>query len=292
MKRLMKPVIDAATVYDTCIRDLTDPALTDKFIAARDEVLAVFADYDQSASSNTLFSFPRCRRGHDDQVVVGGLTKGELVSLYTSQFSKQTSSARKFYDQIMLLAPSGKCPFCNCAPAETLDHFMSKSIYPVFSVLFLNLTPACISCNKGKGFSAINADEQVLHPYYEPDLIDTSTWLYAELIETVPASIKFSVNPPTDWPPDLAIRLSNYFRDYRIAWRFGIEAASELTSQAAYLVEIDSPQERRIHLQRMARVERRDRKNSWKAALFEALAQSEWFHNEGCLLHSRGHTDI
>lgn len=292
MRRLTKPTVDASVVYDACIGDLAVPELANKFIAARDEVLAIFAEYEQSASDNTLFSFPRCRRGHDDQIVVGGLTKGELVSLYSVQFVKKTGTARNFYDQIMLLAPSGKCPFCSCAPAETLDHFMSKSIYPAFSVLLANLTPACFSCNEGKGFAAISADEQVLHPYYEPDLIDTSTWLYAELAETVPASVNFNVNPPTDWPPDLVVRLSNYFRDFRIAWRFGIEAASEITSQAAYLVEIDSPQERRSHLQRVARVERRERKNSWKAALFEALAQSDWFQNEGCLLHSRGRTQI
>ncbi|WP_368607614.1 HNH endonuclease [Pseudomonas fulva] len=290
MKRLTKPTVDAAVVFDACIGDITDLVLANKFIAARADILAVFAEYEENASGNTLFSFPRCRRGDDSQVVIGGLSKGELVSLYTSQLAKKTSNARRFYDQIMLFAPSGKCPFCGCAPAETLDHFMSKSIYPAFSVLSLNLTPACFSCNKGKGFAAINAADQVLHPYYEPDLIDTSVWLYAVLVETVPASVNFSANPPSDWPPDLAIRLSNYFRDFRIAWRFGIEAASEITSQAAYLVEIDSPSERRSHLQRVARVERRERKNSWKAALFEALAQSEWFQNEGCILHSRGRT--
>lgn len=290
MKRLTKPNVDASVVFDACIKDITDPALASKFTAARTEVLAAFTEYDKNASTNTLFTFSRCRRGDNNQVVVGGLTKGELVALYKSQLSKKTSNARKFYDQIMLSAPSGKCPFCGCAPAETLDHFMSKSIYPAFSVLLLNLTPACFSCNKGKGFAAITADDQVLHPYYEPDLINTSTWLYAVIAETVPASVNFSVNPPADWPPDLAIRLSNYFRDFRIAWRFGIEAASEVTSQAAYLVEIDSPLERRNHLQRVARVERRERKNSWKAALFEALAQSEWFQNEGCILHSRGRT--
>jgi len=290
MKRLTKPNIDASVVYDTCIGDITAPDVANKFTAARDEVLAVFAEYDENASDNTLFSFPRCRRGNDDQIVIGGLTKGELVSLYTSHLASKSATARKYYDQIMLLAPSGKCPFCTCAPAETLDHFMSKSIYPAFSVLLSNLTPACFSCNKGKGFAAINADDQVLHPYYEPDLLETSTWLYAELLETVPASVSFSVRPPADWPPDLAVRLTNYFRDFRIAWRFGLEAASEITSQAAYLIEIDSPHERRIHLQRVARVERRERKNSWKAALFEALAQSDWFQNEGCLFHNQGRT--
>lgn len=289
MKRLTRLDVESSVVYDACVGDISDPNLANKFIAAREAVLNSFADYDWHASRNTLFSFSRCLRGNDGQVVVGGLTKGELVALYSSQLSRKAGSARKFYDRVMMLAPLGKCPFCGCAPAESLDHFMSKSIYPTFSVLLLNLTPACFSCNKGKGFAAINADEQVLHPYYEPELIETTPWLYAELIETVPASVKFVVNPPADWPPDLAVRLANYFRDFKLAWRFGIEAASELSSQAAYLVDIESPQERHNHLDRMARVERRDRKNSWKAALFEALVQSHWFQNEGCILHSRGH---
>ncbi|AAY37385.1 conserved hypothetical protein [Pseudomonas syringae pv. syringae B728a] len=288
MIRLTRPIIDASMVFDTCVSDLADPVLAAKCVAARTEVLAIFAEYEDRASLNTLYTFSRCFRGGDEQIVVGGLTKGELVSLYSSQFIRKTGRARKYYDQIMVLAPSGRCPFCSCAPAETLDHFMSKSIYPGFSILPLNLTPACYSCNKGKGFAAIESDDQVLHPYYEPELLDTTTWLYAELIETVPASVKFSVTPPADWPPELAIRLNNYFRDFRIAWRFGIEAASELSSQAAYLVDIESPQERRNHLDRVARVERRHRKNSWKAALFEALAQNNWFQKIGCELHSKG----
>jgi hypothetical protein len=288
MIRLKLPKIEASVVFDACVKDLADPELAEKFIAARTDVLAIFAEYDDRALLNTLYTFPRCIRGGDEQIVVGGLTKGELVSLYTSQFARKASSARKYYDQIMVLAPSGKCPFCSCAPAETLDHFMSKAIYPGFSVLPLNLVPACYSCNKGKGFAAIESNGQVLHPYYEPELLDTTTWLYAELVETVPASVLFSVNPPVDWPPELAIRLTNYFRDFKIAWRFGIEAASELSSQAAYLVDIESPQERRSHLDRVARAERRHRKNSWKAALSEALAQNNWFQNIGCELHSRG----
>lgn len=292
MKRLTRLEIESSIVYDACVSDINDQHLANKFIAAREDVLNFFSDYDQHATNNTLFSFPRCLRGNDDQLVVGGITKGELVDLYSSQLARKKSTARKFYDQVMMLAPSGKCPFCSCAPAETLDHFMSKSIYPAFSVLLLNLTPACFSCNKGKGFAAINSDDQVLHPYYEPDLIETTPWLYAELIETVPASVRFKAIPPADWPPDLAVRLVNYFRDFKIAWRFGIEAASELSSQAAYLIDIQSPQERHNHLDRVARVERRDSKNSWKAALFEALAQSEWFQNEGCVLHSRGHEAI
>lgn len=288
MIRLSPPSIDASVVFDACVSELSDAALAARFIAARSDVLAVYDEYDHHASLDTLFTFPRCIRGNDHQIVVGGLTKGELVSLYSSQLSKKSSGARRFYDQIMVLAPSGKCPFCSCAPAETLDHFMSKSIYPGFSVLPVNLSPACFSCNKGKGFAAIGPDDQVLHPYYESDLLETAIWLYAEVVETVPASVSFRVSPPEDWPPALAKRLCNYFRDFRIAWRFGIEAASELSSQAAYLVEMNSPEERLSHLNRVARVERRDRRNSWKAALFEALAQNAWFQNEGCVLHSQG----
>lgn len=291
MKRLTQPRLDASVVFDACVNDIDDPVLAQKFIAARTDVLALYEEYESHASLNTLYTFPRCVRGQNDQIVVGNLTKGELVDLYSSRFSNKTCSARKYYDQIMVLAPLGTCPFCSCAPAETLDHFMSKSIYPGFSVLPLNLAPACFSCNKGKGFAAINPDDQVLHPYYEPEILDTTTWLYAEIIETVPASATFRVNTPTDWPPELAIRLINYFRDFRIDWRFGIEAASELSSQAAYLVDLDSLQDRLTHLERVARIERRDRRNSWKAALFEALAQNVWFQSTGCELHNKGVTN-
>lgn len=288
MKRLTRPGVEASVVFDACIGDIDDPILANKFVAARADVLALFEEYENHASLSTLYTFRNCLRGRDEQIVVGDLTKGELVDLYTSKFAAKTCSARKYYDQIMVLAPFGKCPFCSCAPAETLDHFMSKSIYPGFSVLPINLAPACISCNKGKGFAALNPGDQVLHPYYEPELIDTTTWLYAEIVETIPSAAIFHAIPPGDWPPELAVRLTNYFREFKMAWRFGIESSSELTSQAAYLVDLESHQERRIHLERAARIERRDRKNSWKAALFEALSQSLWFQQIGCELHSRG----
>lgn len=281
MRRLDKLLVDPAEVYDACTSGIDDPTLVGRFTTARTEVIASFQEFERRASTHQLFSYMASDWGNGSQQVLAGMTKNEFIDLYSKQMVGEGKLGRKYYDRLMMLSPLGKCPFCGFGQASTLDHFLSKARYPAFSVLCANLVPVCTDCNKGKGASVVTEDTQMLHPYFEGSIVETEPWLFAEVIESAPATVRYFVQPPDYWPRDLSQRVANYFSNLKLARRFAVEAAAELSGLGGLLDELETQDVRQVHLSRMARIERINRKNSWKAALYEALAESNWFQSGG-----------
>ncbi|MDP1685380.1 hypothetical protein [Hydrogenophaga sp.] len=60
------------------------------------------------------------------------------------------------------------CPMCGSMHCGTLDHYLPKNGYPVFSVFSKNLVPAC-KCNSKRKETLLGANpgERVLHPYFD-----------------------------------------------------------------------------------------------------------------------------
>lgn len=60
------------------------------------------------------------------------------------------------------------CPMCGSMHGGTLDHYLPKNAYPIFSVFSLNLVPAC-KCNskRKETLTGPNHNERVLHPYFD-----------------------------------------------------------------------------------------------------------------------------
>lgn len=280
MKRLPPPNLDAESVYVACANGVSDPQLLSKYADASDEMMQRAEQYRVQADSHSLFVFPASDWGHDDQVVVGDLTKGDLKKLYDKGMIKG-SEGRSYYDKLLASAPLGKCPYCGFGHAETLDHFLSKSRYPSFSVLPENLVPACMRCNNGKGSDVVTLDGEMSHPYFESAEIEDDVWLFAEIIETNPVTAKYVTSFPPNWSPDLARRVENYFTDFGLSWRYAVEAASELISASIYLHGLPSTSLRRDHLQRVANTESALSANGWKAALYSALSNSAWYSEIG-----------
>lgn len=277
----MKPDIDPGEIYASCVSEVPAADLAARFTAVTADVLALAKLYDDRANTNELQLFPSRPWGGGEALVLGELTKDELTALYTNHMAKRDQPGRSYYDQIMSLAPLGKCPFCGFGQVTTLDHFLSKSRYPSFSVLPINLIPACTDCNKGKGAGVLDAHNQIPHPYFEGSRIETDAWLYASVRETSPATAEFSATPPDNWSADLARRVVNYVRDLNLTTRFAIEAASELASLSDILSRLEASHQIGEYLGLIAQMERLHRKNSWKAALYEALSGSAWYREGG-----------
>jgi hypothetical protein len=277
MRRLQKPTLQAIDVFDGCLTGIADQELANRFLAARPAINAQFLEYEVKAAAHALDSFVPCEWGKKEQIVVGDLRKSELVDLYSSQMANKKGEGRPYYDQLMMLAPLGICPFCGFGHASTLDHFLSKAFFPTFSVLSVNLIPACKDCNTGKGASAVGPNEQTVHPYFENEIIDTDAWLFAEVLQTRPATIRYYVNTPVTWPLDLSNRIVKYFKELDLARRFSVQASPEIIEISELMDMLVSLDTRRAHLATMAQIERTKRKNSWKAPMYEALAASDWY---------------
>lgn len=277
MTPLYPNAIPPIDLYDITVASVACPSVKNRLLGARAAINDAYADYISKARVARLHELPSCSRGKYNQIVICGLSKGELNKLYTAEMVGKNKPARKIYDKIMASAPYGKCPICGIGDVETIDHFAAKAYYPAFSVLSLNLAPACVSCNKGKGAPRINQDNQTLHPYFEPVEIYNDAWLHAKVIENYPPVVDFFTAPPEHWSEELQIRTRNHFVGFNLAKRYGIQAASEITAIVNYLSEIDTLDSKRQHLERMARVEGKIRINSWRAALYRALSVNDWF---------------
>lgn len=280
MRRLAQPKMDAKAVYESCVAEVLDAALKTRLTDAQTDVLAMAVDYATRAPLNQLHVSGASDWGKDHQIVVGGLTKKELTNLYSTQMVKSEDVARTFYDKLML-APQSRCPYCGFGQVSTLDHFLPKSYYPAYSVLPVNLVPSCKDCNTGKGSGKLNAGTQVAHPYFESDQVEKDIWLHVVVRHTSPASVAYVVKTPGNWPADLTVRVENHFRDLELASRYGVEAGRQIISIASYLSKLNTPQSIRQHLQISSESESELHKNSWEAALYAALAASDWYCDGG-----------
>ncbi|MNT37888.1 hypothetical protein D3C72_1740500 [compost metagenome] len=121
----------------------------------------------------------------------------------------------------------------------------------------------------------------MLHPYFEDENIEGESWLFADVLPTIPAAIRYRVAPPVTWEQSLADRVSRHFNELGLARRFATQAASELVEVGDLLETLVSDDSRREHLRTVATVERAKRRNTWKAAMYEALATSEWYVSGG-----------
>lgn len=276
MRRLTQPAIPHATALATCVGGL-QAADQLRFNAAQVQIAMRCAEYLTRSPHHQLFLSTPCGHGHGEQIIVGAVTKDDLTSLYESHMARQGAVGRPLYDQILLVAPGGICPYCGFGHVKTVDHFLGKSRYPVFSVMPANLIPACRDCNFEKSGSLVSAGEQILHPYFEDAAVETDDWLVGEIVQGPIASVRYFIRPPRGWPPDRVTRLENYFRDFDLANRFSVQVGPLLAGLASTLERLPTPALRATHLRGAAMDERSVQRNSWKTAFYEAAHQSDWY---------------
>lgn len=277
MRRLPKPVMNRATVFSDCVGGLSNPVLSTKFIAAADAVAKASELYAQRAESSELHHFQAAAWGNDDQIVLANLTKKDFVDLYDVQMAKGKGGGRSHYDKLRV-TELGICPLCGFGHVSTLDHFAAKARYPVFSVLPINLVPACTDCNKKMGAGVISAEETMPHPYFEEARIETDTWLLCDVQESNPVTVTYRVEPPATWSAGLRQRVSYHFGELELASRYAVQAGSHLATAKDFLADL-APADLQTLIGR--KVSKFPRPNEWEAALYAGLFRSQWFMQEG-----------
>lgn len=287
MQLMKKPHFTPAEVFASCINGISNKLLQNRLASAVVGLVGTGIDYEVRAKANTLHTLVAHGRGNGSAIVSGDITKDELIDLYKSQMVGSKKAARNYYDKIMMLAPLNLCPLCGIGHVTTLDHFLAKSQYPLFSVLPNNLIPTCMDCNKGKkpSFTVVKASNQLLHPYFEAEDVETDEWLFSKVLKTAPATVEFFVEKPSNWDDDLFKRTVNHFNALGLARRYSIQASCELQGVSGQLVKLKTTTMRKKHLSLIASTERQNQatKNSWKAAFYEALSNCGWFLSGGYL---------
>ena len=285
MKKLPLPSYQFLDTFNVCLQDCDSENLP-AMIGLRQQIPGFDLLYRQRASNTTLHQSTQSRHGHSEDIVIGNVTKADFVDLYEDCFVKTGTSGRAIYDEIRA-SSDGLCPLCGIGSVSTLDHYLPKARYPLYSVHPCNLVPACMDCNKGKGSSVLNSNvEEPLHPYFvSPHFIDEH-WISAEIVETTPVTARFYPTPRATWSQDCQQRAVNHFNDFGLASRYKTQASllfTMLTERVRELKHEQGLSTEEIQANFLARTQTQP-PNSIARALMEAIAQSEWFCSEQYLV--------
>lgn len=279
MRQLTPPPQLAMDVFDLCVAECNfdDQAL---FQLNRNIIEQAMADYQAASDARSWCSLPRVSRGMPERLVAGTLTKALMLSLYTDRMVGTTGAARRIYDDIQVAA-NGDCPLCGgLGHVFTLDHYLPKSNFPLYSVLPANLVPCCRDCNTGKGTSfGTIAQHQPIHPYVDDPKFFNQRWVKARLVATDPIGVAFYCDPPSTWSPIEGERVANHFNDYNLAKRYKKLAGAEVNKvvgQRRGSLSGMTPVHFREYLTEAAEEPGYDL-NGWNRTTYAVLSDTEWF---------------
>lgn len=280
MKKIEKPNmdIDLGKIIDNCIIHMNSPG-RDRIRSVKDILVNKNKEYDALAQAGELY------RIEEHDMVDSIACKEDMLSVYNDKFVPAKYENRIYYDRLMHLAPRGICPYCQQNPVRTLDHFLPKAKYVSYTISPYNLVPVCSDCNKYKSADTFDSYEmQPFHPYY--DDFDLFIWLTADLIPNKEITFQFYAKPSSNLDEGTRKRIINSFSE---EYGFGLNNiykihASELYATCERRISIlfdkggkDLAVERLLEY---IEDERTVNLNSWKAAMYQAMVDCDWYWKE------------
>lgn len=278
MLEIERPEYSASAVFMDCIQVKRNKELKTRLEGIAADIVAAETAYDNRAKSLAFYEFKT------KESVGESVSTSEMEDLYVTVFARKSSPVRKkYYDELMLIPENGTCPMCGQRDASTLDHYLPKAKNPSLAVTPINLVPVCKECNHTKWeYHPETSDQQFIHPYY--DKLPVGTWLVADLDQTRPPALRFYVSPPKDCDETLAKRLVWHFEELDLAKLYASQAGKTLAGIADKLKaagDRGGKDEVRFILSEDARSWSKANLNGWQAAMYRALAGSDWFCEEG-----------
>ena len=231
MKHLSKPQLSIKQILEDCAASYcpdTREGIKQRLRTSSRHIQDASEIYDSEAQAGNWSSFL------PHTTVNGILSKDDMCDIYDSKFVKVKSIRNKYYDHLMSLATTGKCPICGIGQASTLDHYLAKTIYPTYAVTPYNLVPICKDCNFEKRDACVDPDCAPLHPYY--DDIDLHLWLKARIVSKQGVLIsEFFVNDElVGIDSTLFSRLKKHMCLYSLEKAYAIQAATEIAENTPF----------------------------------------------------------
>lgn len=271
MFKLSKPQMDVEEILDDCISEMREGERKKHIEDSKNEIVKKSKKYDNLAESGQLNEIEM-----DDQ---SKAIKDDFIYLYSGVLSRKGKKARKYYDELILLPKHGKCPFCCQRLVNTLDHYLPKSKYPKLSIVPYNLIPVCTNCNKNKSDSvSLDKKEMLIHPYY--DDFDDEVWIKALVIESDPIAFEFYTEKPENWDEEKYTRAKKHFETFQLNDLYKPYAAEAFVTeikQIERLYKNTSEEYTKNEIYERMQDCRKERKNDWRAAVYEAIYLNDWF---------------
>jgi hypothetical protein len=278
VRKLPAPGDDPVEVFLLCIGRVRSPGLRARLNTIVEHVGAAAEEYRAALSAEEAHSVTTAVG------VAGVVTAHEMASVYEQRLAGKRGPGRAVYDNLMALPPNGICPYCVQRTVATLDHYLPKMRYSPLAVCPTNLVPCCADCNKAKlDIAPTCAEDAFPHPYFD-NL--QGRWLFAHVLAPSPPAVVFDCVPPADWTHEQAERYRRYFRALRLGELYSAHSAEELSMLQGLLRRIhERGGEEAVsrHLTEVAAGIHELRENSWRAALYDALADSSWYCGGGFL---------
>jgi hypothetical protein len=277
VRKLDRPTTDPIVAYETCVAAVSNAALRATYETSRPHIVQAKADFDNVTATASWANLPRVPWGNSGTIVAGDLTKKHLTDLYSSYMVGAKGPSRKIYDDLLVSA-GGMCPFCGgLGHVHTLDHYLPKSSFPLYSTHPSNLVPCCRDCHTGKN-SAFGAGvhDQTLHPYLDDERFFQERWISAEVVRTNPIVLKFRCSPPPAWSDCDKLRVQQHFGSYQIADRFSVQSGAELARVVdlrCYSLRCLPAKDYLLDNANSADFDL----NGWSRTMFAALAETDWF---------------
>lgn len=276
MKKIDKPIFNISEVALSSVDTLRSKDLKAEVVANIKIFQDFEDDFDLKKQTNTLYQI-----GRNIDVNLN-INTDFLKKLYTQKMLDKKNDTRRYYDFIIMSAKSGKCPQCNQRQADTLDHYLAKSDYPILSVSPLNLIPSCATCNKNKLIEFPTSEEdELIHPYY--DDFDSINWLECSIVQIKPLlflfSVKNSIFPGKEF---LEQRLINHFESFALNELYKTHSAEEfenITYQIEKLYHKGGFNELKEYLFDCFESRKNSDINSWQTAFYKCLFENDDFCN-------------
>lgn len=273
MRHLQKPQLPIEDILEDCTasyRQGTRDGIKEKLRSSIGVICDESRIYDNEAEQQNWSVF----RPH--AMVNGILSKDDMCDVYDSKFVKEEKIKNKYYDHLMSLAKSGKCPICGIGQVSTLDHYLAKTIYPTYAVTPYNLVPVCKDCNFAKHDSPLDPTCAPLHAYY--DEVDSVIWLKASLSKSTGGLVaEFSVcDNLREHNPDLCRRLKKHMELYELNKAYAVQATTEIAENILFWrdkLEVWGREGLKEHLSEVLASKEVYQRNTWNTALLRALIE-------------------
>ncbi|MFJ6770265.1 HNH endonuclease [Kitasatospora sp. NPDC091257] len=298
MLHLTPPETTAREAFQLCISAKVSPASLALLSPMENPVVRAAELYDAACKSASLHELDRVAFNPPGASKDDPATKA-MIAMYEKRLRGTEHPGRPLFESI--LNRRTKCPLCGIAKVGQVDHHLPKSHYTYLSVVPDNLVPVCERCNFAKGDRFPSSpEEQTLHPYY--DDIEGMRWLRAEFVVQnpgpvgAPASatsweVRFFAVPPLGADPLLGARIAHQFSLLKLDELFEIQTADELITASLQLEGVfnaGGSEDVRANLRDSAIMRSRPRLNNWMTAMYEALAESQWYCAGGFMLVASG----
>lgn len=253
------------------MRHLSQPA-TD---AEDDEVLRRLCTKPEWEAHQTawLAAYANYRRHAGNPFLLQALSFGPGVS----QRQSNLYDSRKSSGPLTRIRRNGSlrsCPVCGSPVIGHLDHYLPRKCYPEFSIMRLNLVPACSHCNsdaKGDTVAGV-APERFIHPYFD-DWASDDLWTI-DILRPLEAAT-FQPRPVDTLDRERAAIVTFHLNNV-LGRQFHLSMANEWSTYPQ-LVAIRNPNQKTVDV--VAEVGRElsvaissKGNNSWSAALFRGLS--------------------